>query len=253
MRIAEGDLVLLYFSERRRYLVRAEGGKRLNLNEGIVDLGEMVGREYGCELRTHTGVRFLVLRPNLLDLVMKFRRVTQIVYPKDAARIVSLACVGPGARVVEAGMGSGALTAVLAYHVRPTGVVYSYEVREDFARVAMRNLKMAGLSEYVRLKLKDIREGIDESGVDAVVLDMPEPWEVVDHAYTALRHGGSMVCFLPTINQVERAVEAMRGRGFVDVGAIEIIERRYKVARGETRPETIMVGHTGYIVHGRRP
>ncbi|RLE83190.1 MAG: hypothetical protein DRJ67_12615 [Thermoprotei archaeon] len=126
-------------------------------------------------------------------------------------------------------------------------------MRREFIEVARRNLRMLGLEEYVVFKEADVREGIEEQNIDAVVLDLAEPWAVLHHAYKALRNGGVLACFLPTINQVERTVEEARRTGFIMVEAEELLERRYKVRRGETRPELRMVGHTGYLVFARKP
>lgn len=253
MIIGEGELVLLYFGEGRYYVVRIARGSTYSFNEGIVRAEDLLGKRYGQAFKTHIGVEFRALRPSLLDVVYgKFERRTQVIYPKDAALIALKAGVGPGSRVVEAGTGSGYLTAVLAYLVRPDGVVYTYEVRREFLEVARRNLESIGLERYVVFKEADVREGIEERGVDAVVLDLAEPWAVLCHAFSALRSGGILACFLPTINQVEKTVEEARRIGFIMVEAEELLERRYKVRRGETRPELRMVGHTGYLVFARR-
>jgi len=182
-----------------------------------------------------------------------FKRGTQIVYPKDAAYIALHVGIGPGSRVVEAGTGSGALTAVLAHFVKPTGRVYTYEVRREFLEIAKRNLKRAGLDEYVEFKLKDIRKGIDEQDLDAVVLDMPDPWNVAPLAYEALSSGGAIACFVPTVNQMEKVAAALAKTGFIKIDAVELLERHYKAVLGETRPLSMMIGHTGFIIIGKKP
>jgi len=252
-KISHGDHVMLYLDKRRKWLVKVEEGKVFHTHKGVVDISSLIGMEYGCEIKTSMGVSFLAVKPSLIDHIYKIVRKTQIIYPKDMALMLMLGNVGPGCRVVEAGTGSGALTSFLAYHVRPDGRVYSYEIREEFLKQAAKNIKKLGLDGYVELKLKDITAGIDESDVDCVMLDMPTPWLVAEHAHRALRHGGFMVCFNPTINQVEKLVEAMEKAGFVDVSVIEAIVREYKVRSGETRPQTLMIGHTGYITAARKP
>jgi len=176
-----------------------------------------------------------------------------VIYPKDAAMLILKCGIGPGSRVVEAGTGSGYFTALLAYYVRPSGVVFTYEIRGEFIEIARRNLELAGLLDYVVIKNKDIREGIDERCVDAVVLDMADPWLVVGHAYDALRSGGALACLLPTINQVERTFHEAEKVGFTMLEVEEILVRSYKVKAGETRPSFRMVGHTGFLLFARKP
>jgi len=173
-------------------------------------------------------------------------------YPKDIALVLMFSDVGPGSRVVEAGTGAGALTSALAFYVKPTGRVYSYEVRKEFIEVASKNLQRAALSEYVELKNKDITEGIEETHVDAVVLDMATPWLVVPHAYSALRGSGTLVSFSPTIDQAVKTVEALKEYGFIDIETFECLMRKMQTERGKVRPETLMTGHTGYITTARK-
>jgi len=250
--INEGDCILLYLDGRRSFLVEATD-RIFHTHRGYLKLKELIGQPYGTRVKSSMGVEFIVLKPALRELVLKkFRRPTQIVYPKDVGLILTYTGIGPGFRVAEAGVGSGALTAFLAYYVRPTGKVYGYEVRSDFIKIARKNLSYTGLMDYIELKLKDVREGFDEKDLDAVVLDLPTPWEVVPKAYDALKNGGILVSFSPTINQVEKTVEAARMHGFTSIEAVECLERHLKVKVGETRPETVMVGHTGYLVFARK-
>lgn len=153
---------------------------------------------------------------------------------------------------MEAGTGTGALTSILAHFVKPTGQIYSYDVRLDHLETARENLSRAGVLEYVNLKNKDITEGIDERGVDAVILDMPTPWLVVKHAHSALKSSGAFVAFIPTIEQVIKTVKTLRENWFVDVETFETLLRGIQVAKDRTRPQTLMTGHTGYIVKARK-
>ncbi|MEM2875761.1 MAG: tRNA (adenine-N1)-methyltransferase [Candidatus Bathyarchaeia archaeon] len=250
--IEEGSDVLLYLSTRKNYLVRVEGSKRFHTHMGYVELGELVGKNYGVRVLSNKGVEFFALKPTPRDYAFKMQRKTQISYPKDASLIVIYSGIGPGSRVVEAGTGTGALTSLLAHFVKPTGKVYSYEVRSDHLEVAKENLSRAGVMDYVELKSKDVTLGIDERDVDAVILDMATPWLVVTHAYSALRGSGSFVSFSPTIEQVVETVETLRVNSFVDVEVFESLFRGIQVFRGRTRPQTLMTGHTGYIVKARK-
>jgi tRNA (adenine57-N1/adenine58-N1)-methyltransferase len=250
--IETGDEILLYLNERKSWLVKVEAGKKFHSHKGIVDLDGVVGKPYGSEVRTTLGATLRVLPADYLDHLERIARRTQVIYPKDMAYITLMANVRSGSKVVECGTGSGALTSYLASHVRPGGKVITYEVREEFQENARKNIEKLGLLDSVEFRLKDITEGIDESGVDAAVLDMATPWLVVGIAYKALRTGGRLVSFSPTINQVEKAVEEMRKSGFVGIKTVELIMRTYKVKFNETRPDMVMVGHTGYIVSARR-
>jgi len=250
--IQEGDDVLLYLSRKKTYLVKVERGKTFHTHKGYVQLEELIGKEYGNHLKSSMGTAFVALKPTIRDYIFKMFRRTQITYPKDISLVILFSGVGTGSRVVEAGTGTGALTSALAFYVKPTGRVYSYEVRSEFIETALKNLRRAGLSEYVEVKNRDITQGIDEKMVDAVVLDMATPWLVIAHAYSALKGSGSLVSFSPTIDQVVKTVEAMQESGFVGIETIECLIRRMQVERGKTRPETLMTAHTGYITFARK-
>ncbi len=250
--VREGDDVLLYLDRKRTWLVRAIPGRELHTHKGVVRLSDVIGLPYGSRIRSSTGEEFVVLRPTIRDYVLKGRRATQIIYPKDMGLILAFTGIGPGWRVVEGGTGTGALTAFLAYHVRPDGRVYSYEVRPEFLEVARANLERIGLLDFVELKLADITEGISERGVDAVVLDIASPWLAIPHAHEALRGGGTLASFSPTVDQVVKTVQALREHGFVDIQVIECLLRHIRAEPGKTRPEWLMRAHTGYITFARK-
>lgn len=250
--IADGDYVLLSLSQRKTYLVKVEQGKNFHTHKGFVKFDELIGKEYGSIVLSSLGFEFAALRPLLRDYIMKCARQTQIMYPKDIALIVVFSGIGPGSRVVEAGTGTGAMTTALAHYVKPTGRVYSYEIREEFQRTAEKNLQKAGLIDFVELQNKDITTGIDEKGVDAVILDLAVPWMVVPHAYTALKASGTMVSFSPTIDQVVKTAEALKENGFTDIETVECLLRGMQVERGKTRPQTLMTAHSGYITTARK-
>lgn len=250
--ICEGEDVLLYLDRKRTFLVKVEKGKSFHTHRGFIQLDDLVGKNYGTCVTSSMGVEFVALKPTIRDYIFKIQRRTQISYPKDIALILIFSGVGPGSQVVEAGTGTGALTSALAFYVKPAGRVYSYEIRQEFSEIALKNLKRARLSEYVELKGKDITDGIGEEEVDAVVLDMATPWLVVPHAYSALKGGGVMVSFSPTIDQVVKTVEALKGNGFVAIETVESLMRKMQIERGKTRPQTLMTGHTGYITFARK-
>jgi len=250
--INEGDHALLYLNPKRTYLVKVEKGKSFHTHKGYIQLDNLIGREYGTPTTSNTGTEFIALKPQLRDYIFKSQRKTQITYPKDVALIVMFSGIGPGSQVVEAGTGTGALTTALAHYVQPNGHVFSYEIRKEFIETAQKNLQRAGLTDYVTLKNKDITAGIDETSIDAVVLDLATPWLIVPHAYNALKGSGALESFSPTIDQVVKTVEALEENRFVDVETIECIMRRMQVERGKTRPETLMTGHTGYVTFARK-
>ncbi len=232
--------------------MKVEIGKNFHTHKGYVQLEKLIGKEYGTRVKSSIGTEFVALKPTIRDHIFKMLRRTQITYPKDIALIVMFSGVGPGSLVVEAGTGTGALTSALAFYVKPTGRVYSYEVRSEFIEIALKNLKRTGLAEYVEVKNKDITQGIDEKEIDAVILDMATPWLVISHAYSALKGSGSLVSFSPTVDQVVKTVEALEENGFVDIETIECLIRGMQVSRGKTRPETLMTAHTGYITFARK-
>jgi len=250
--INEGDHILLYLNKKRTYMVKVEKGKSFHTHKGFIQLDSLVDREYGTRVISNTGTEFIALRPQIRDYIFKSQRKTQITYPKDVALIIMFSGIGPGSHVVEAGTGTGALTSALAHYVKPKGHVYSYEIRPEFIETAQKNLQRADLAECVEIKNKDVTVGIDETEIDAVILDMATPWLVVLHAYNALKGSGTLVSFSPTIDQVVKTVEALEENGFVDVETIELIMRRMQVERGKTRPETLMTGHTGYLTFARK-
>ena len=248
----EGDYILLYLSQRKTYLVKVEAGKSFHTHKGFIKFDDLIGKDYGSCILSSLGIEFIVLKPLLRDFVMKSVRKTQITYPKDIALIVMFSGIGPGSRVVEAGTGTGALTTALAHYVKPDGKVYSYEIRDEFLKTAERNLKRAGLIDFVELKNKDVTTGINESDIDSVILDLATPWLVVSHAYDALKSCGTLVSFSPTIDQVVKTVEALNENGFVDMETVECLMRGMQIERGKTRPQTLMTAHTGYITFARK-
>ena len=249
-----GDWVLL-IEERGGYkaVVRAGQGSVQTIR-GHVDTDALVGTPHGASVVSSIGVRFRAVPATVFDVIEhKFRLGAQAIYPKDAVYIVKAAAVGPGSVVAEAGTGSGFLTAVLAWYVRPWGLVYSFEKRAEHLRIAVRNLKNVGLMDYVDLQLRDVvKFGFGPVRVDAVVLDMGDPWNALDHAVEALKPGGTVVIFSTTVEHMSKSVEGLKRAGFYDVSIYEVFLRRWKPVAGELRPETFDVVHTGWLLSARR-
>ncbi len=245
--ISEGDYVLLYLDERRSWIARAETGKQFHTHKGIIDLSELVGKSFGSSILTDLGQVLYAIRPTLIHHVARMQRPTQILYEKDVGLVLVRLGIGPGSKVIEAGTGSGAMTAALANTVRPNGHVYTYEIRQDMAAVAHKNLVRTDLLQYVTMKIKDARLGFDEEEMDAVFLDLAEPWEVIPSGRRSLSSGAHLASFSPTINQVEKTVQALNTNSFIDVRTLECFVRDIKVEMGRTRPRSVMIGHTGYL------
>jgi tRNA (adenine57-N1/adenine58-N1)-methyltransferase len=251
-RFAAGDHVLLVDSRRRRHLVTLAAGGRFHTHAGIVEHDALLGAPEGVTVRTSRGSRLVALRPTLAEYVLEMKRGAQVIYPKDLGPILVLADVFPGARVLESGIGSGALTMALLRAIGPTGSVAGYELRADFAERAVENVHgFLGPEVPLRVEVRDAYEGIDESGLDRVVLDLPEPWRVVKHAETALRPGGILVAYLPTILQVGRLREALDASAFGMVESLEVLQRGWHVEGQSIRPDHRMVAHTGFLTHAR--
>lgn len=241
-----GGDVLIFFDSRHTVLTRVSE-RRVHTHKGYIDLQGLIGRPYGSRAETNTGKTFFALRPSIEDHVRKFRHRTQVMYIKDISYALSWMGVGPSQRVLEAGTGSGASTAAMAHLVRPTGKVYSYDVNEQSIEIAKANLERIGLADYAEIRLLNVYEGIDVVGLDAALLDLPEPWRALPPLYDALRSSGRIATFSPTINQVEKTAMAMESAGFLQTQTIEIIVRHYRIKEGMSRPETLMIGHTGYL------
>jgi tRNA (adenine57-N1/adenine58-N1)-methyltransferase len=252
--IQDGDHVLIVLDDKRRWIVKVKSGGELHTHKGIVKFDDFLGKEFGTKVKSTGDRELTVFRPTIPDLALfKMVRSTQIVYPKDSALIVVQCGIGPGSRVVEAGTGSGSLASILANYVRPNGRVYSYEARNEFLDIAKKNLELAGMSEWVETKNVDITQGIAEKDVDAVVLDLATPWLFVQSAWEALKGGGVLSSYSPTIEQTQKTVkEASKNDLFGDMQTYECFVRKILVREGKTRPETFMVGHTGYMTFARK-
>ena len=249
-----GEPVLLIDRKQRRYLLTLKPGATADLRGGKLSHDELIGSEEGRTVATTRGERFLMVRPTLADYVLEMPRGAQIIYPKDLSVILLAADIFPGAAVLEAGTGSGALTMVLLRAVGPTGTVYSYEVREDFARRAAQNIeRYLGPQDSLVVRDQDIYEGIVDGPLDRLVLDVPEPWRVVPHAIAALRPGGILLSYLPTVPQTVQLVEAIRrSGGFALIETTETLVRPWNIDGQSVRPSHRMVAHTAFLTTARR-
>jgi len=250
-RIREDSFILVYRDRRRRWLVRPKDTPKLHTHLGILDVAGLVGTDFGARVLTTLGDDLYILRPTIEDLVMKLSRRTQVIYPKDLGLIVVKLGVHAGSRVLETGTGSGATTALMAYLVQPGGMVHTYDLNPEFQEVARKNVERVGLSAWVTFKVADSRQGFDVSEMDAGILDVGDPWEVIGSMKASLKPSAPMVAITPTTNQAERLVAKMKEEGFVAIETVEILMRHLEARVGMTRPSNIMVGHTAYLTFGR--
>ena len=253
MNVAQaGDLVLLLAPDEKRFLIRLTPRDQLHTHRGFIPHDTIIDQPFGAAVQTQLGHRFLLLQPSTFDLVMHVKRASQIVYPKEIGYILLRMNIIPGARVIEAGTGSGGLTLALSRFVRPGGCVYTYEERDDMLELARKNLERVGALDVVELKPRDIRAGFDERNVDALFLDVREPWMFLAQAHAALKGGGFFGSLVPTANQLTDLLREMESfGGWTDVEVIEILMRAYKPVADRLRPEDRMVAHTGYLLFAR--
>jgi tRNA (adenine57-N1/adenine58-N1)-methyltransferase len=249
---AAGDRVLLVDSKKRRHLVTLVVAGSFHTHAGIVAHDDLIGAPDGTTVRTSRGQRLTAVHPTLAEFVLEMPRGAQVIYPKDLGAILVSADIFPGARVLESGVGSGALTTAVLRAVGPHGHVLGYELRDDFAAKAQRNVEtFLGTDVPLTVEVRDVYDGIDVVELDRVLLDLPEPWRVVKHAATALAPGGILLAYLPTIGQVARLREEMADSPFGMIESYEVLHRGWHVEGQSVRPDHRMVAHTGFITHGR--
>ena len=243
--------MLLIDRRRRRYLVRLEDGQKFHTHAGTVDHDQLIGKAPGSVASSVSGARFVALRPTLADLVVEMPRGAQVIYPKDLGALMMLADIFPGARVLESGVGSGALSMAM---LRAGAVISGYEIRDDFADRARRNVA-EGLGEEAvsrfDVRVADIYDGVDGDGYDRLVLDLPEPWRVIKAAEEALVPGGIIAAYLPSIIQVSQFREALDQSAFGFASTQEVLVRTWHVEGLAVRPDHRMVAHTGFLTAAR--
>lgn len=246
------DTVLLISPDEKRFMVRLVAGAQMHTHRGFILHDALIGQPFGSTIKTQMGRPFLLLQPSTLDLVMHIKRAGQIIYPKEIGAIILKMNIVPGARVVEAGTGSGALTLALARLVAPHGKIFTYEERDDMLLNARKNFERAGVSALIESKQRDIRAGFDERDADALFLDVREPWQFLAQAHAALKGGGYFGSLVPTTNQITDLLAEMdRLGGWAEIEVLEILERNYKVNAERLRPWDRMIAHTGYLIFAR--
>jgi tRNA (adenine57-N1/adenine58-N1)-methyltransferase catalytic subunit len=250
---APGEMVLILDPSGKKHLVRLGDAETLHHHQGALHHADIIGQPEGAHIRSSQGRFFTAVRPRLLDAILAMPRKSGIVYPKDAAHIISWADIAPGHRVLESGVGSGALTLALLRAVGDRGQVIGYEQRSDFIELAMGNVHtFSPHSGNLLLRERDIYQGLADSDFDRVILDLPEPWHVLSHLSDALKPGGWVAAYTPSIVQSSQFVEAVRQAGrFVQIETNEILLRGWHIQGLAVRPEHEMVGHTGFVTVAR--
>ncbi len=264
LKIKEGELVHLIGKRGKRYQIVLNAGSSFSFTRGMVSHDDIIGLEEGNAVKSSLGEKLVVVRPTLAEYISKMQKGSQIIYPKDIAAILMLADIFPGARVLEAGIGSGALTLALLRAVGKDGEVVSYERKKEFSDVAIKNIdtffnrvESAGKegSGTRILKYRDVYEGIDEKELDRILLDLPEPWRALEHVDKSLRTGGILLCYNPTVLQIyklSRRLELKYERSFRVMGIYEIGVRGWEIKGRSMRPEHRMIAHTGFIFVARK-
>ncbi len=250
--LAAGEIVQFVDIKDRRYSVTLEAGKEFHSHAGLIRHDDVIGRPEGRYIQSTRGGSYLVIRPTLSELILKMPRGAQVIYPKDLGPILMIADIFPGARVFESGVGSGALSMTM---LRAGAHITGYELRDDFAQRAQKNVsEILGPEALERydVQLRSAYDGIDETDFDRVVLDLPEPWQVIAHAASALRTGGILVAYTPSVMQVSKVRESLKQNGFGMANTTEFLQRGWHVEGQAVRPDHRMVGHTGFLTSARK-
>ena len=250
----ENEPVLLLDRKEREYLARLDPNRPILIRGGKILANHIIGQEEGSVVRSSLNEPFLVFRPSLPQLIPNLPRNAQVIYPKDLGPILIWADLFPGARLVEAGAGAGALSMVLLRAIAKEGHLYSYETRQDFAEMAQKNVsRYFGAAPNWTLTIGDVATELHERDIDRIILDLPEPWQVIESAWQALRPGGILLCYLPTILQVKNLVDALReDQRFACIETMETLMRFWHIKGLSVRPQHRMVAHTGFLTCARR-
>ena len=250
--VNENDRIIVIDEKGKSFFLKVEKDGQFSSHNGIIDFNSIIGKEYGSKILTHKDVPMYVLKPGIVDKMMKVRRRTQIIYPKDAAAILMWLGVEVGDRIIEIGTGSGSLTIAMANAVGDSGKIYTYDRREDFQNNAKNNIENAQLSHRVEFKIIEAGDDFYETDVDKVFIDLPSPWDAIDPAIKSLKLGGRLGALSPTCNQIEQMAEIMREKGLIDIMSFELFQRFMLPRNGMTRPVDRMASHTGYLLFGTK-
>jgi len=246
-----GDLALFIDPRGKKHIIQIREGGKFQTNHGQLDFNDLVGCTWGSSIKSHLGKSFIMIQPSLNEILLNLKRTTSIMYPKDIGYILLNMNIGNGSTIIEAGTGSGAMTVALSWAVGHKGHVYSFDAREKIQSLAQKNVRNIGYSDRVTFKIKDIAYGFDETGVDSLFLDLPNPEDYLPQVREALKPGGFLGTLLPTTNQVSRLLESLYAHGFSDIEVCEIMLRYYKSIPARLRPDDRMTAHTGFLIFAR--
>jgi tRNA (adenine57-N1/adenine58-N1)-methyltransferase len=252
--IQDQDLVyIVYDNKKRKWLRKVESGKQFHTDRGYLDYDDIIGREFGSIVLSRPyGYKFFIFKPLPSDVVINMTRASQIIYPEDIGLILVYTGIGPGSIVLEAGTGSGSLTGILGKYVQPNGHVHSYDVRDLAIKQAKKNMIKMGVADYVTIEKGDLLTEVDQTGMDVVVLDLATPWLAMEKVHGFLKNSGVVCSFSPVIEQVIKTHEALKENHFHDIKTYELLKREIRVKFNATRPNSRMIGHTGYITFARK-
>jgi tRNA (adenine57-N1/adenine58-N1)-methyltransferase len=239
---------ILIDSKGKKYLARNED---LHTESGYIKKEDILNSKDGDVLQTHLGKKFTIIEANINDYIEMMERRCSIILPKDLGILAAYTGVGSGQRVLDAGTGAGATAIFLANIVGDEGKVYSYEIREDFAEIAVKNINNFGLKN-VEVKCQDINQKIEEENLDLIFLDLPKPWLAAEKIYSALKTGGYLATYSPFLEQVMTLNQVLKKVGFSNIEILECLVRGLEIKNRGTRPRTRMTGHTGYLTFARK-
>ncbi len=253
-KIKQNSSVLFYFNHSKKWLMKISKKESLHTHIGVIKHSDAIGKEYGSRVMTNKDKYVYVLKPTMYDYVMKIQHGTQIVYPKDLGYIVARAGIGSGQKILEIGTGSGSLTSFVANIVKPRGHVYTFDVNENFMKIAEKNIKKAGVSKYVtqhNLDLKTAKK-MPLADMDVALIDLGDPWVVIPQVRKMLKGSGSIFAICPTMNQLEKLTMALVENEFTDIESTEHILRTIEAREGKTRHSFQGIGHTTYLCYARK-
>ncbi len=253
-KIKNNSPVLFYFNHSKKWLAKISKKESLHTHIGVIKHSDAIGKEYGSRLITNKDKYVYLLKPTMFDYIMKIQHGTQIVYPKDIGYIIARAGIGDGQKILEIGTGSGSLTSFVASVVKPRGHVYTFDVDENFMKIAEKNIKKSGMSKYVTQHNLDLKTAktMPVKDIDVALIDLGDPWIVIPKVREMLKGSGSIFAICPTMNQLEKLTMALVENEFTDIESTEHIIRTIEAREGKTRHSFQGIGHTTYLCFARK-